>query len=265
MHRWQFSRPSLAKCLSIAVSTATLSAALLFPPVSAVAQAQQEGSSSADYSSLLSTDLEGSASPNPQYGRSQQQQYPYRGYRSHIAIEAGGGAVAPIGNSQRDLTWGWNFTGGVGYKFTPRFALMAEYQFDRNKIPGAVLAAVGEPGGFIHTWSLTMDPVFYYKTGGRVGGYITGGGGFYRKVTSFTEPAEAEGEYCDYFSCYPYYYTTNVVVSHYSSNQGGLNLGTGLTFGGWNSAKFYAEARYTWLDTPTRGTQFIPVTLGIRW
>jgi hypothetical protein len=264
MHFWQFSRLSFAKRMSIAAA-AVVSAAFLAAPHAAIAQDQQQGSSSADYATLLSADLDSSAGPSPQYGQGSQQYPEYHGYRSHIAVEAGAGATAPIGNSQRDLTWGWNFTGGVGYKFAPRFALMAEYSFDRNKIPAAVLEAVGEPGGNVHTWSLTLDPVFYYKTGGRIGGYITGGGGFYRKLTSFTEPVDEEGEYCDYFYCYPYTVVENVVVSHYSSNQGGANLGTGLTFGRWNSGKFYAEARYTWLDTPGRGTQFVPVTFGYRW
>ena len=116
--------------------------------------------------------------------------------------------------------------------------MLAEYEFDRNKIPAAILEQVGTPGGNVHTWSLTLDPEWKYKTGGNWGGYIIGGGGFYRQLTSFTEPVLAQGIYCNFFYCYPIYYTTNAVVSHYSSNQGGLNIGTGLTFGNWNQAKF---------------------------
>jgi hypothetical protein len=86
-----------------------------------------------------------------------------------------------------------------------------------------------------------------------------------RQLTSFTEPVLAQGVYCNFFYCYPIYYTTTAVVSHYSSNQGGLNIGTGLTFGNWNQAKFFAEARYEWLDTPAHSTQIVPVTVGIRW
>ncbi len=104
-----------------------------------------------------------------------------------------------------------------------------------------------------------------YKTGGSWGGYVIGGGGFSRQLTSFTEPALAQGVYCSFFYCYPVYYQTTVVVSHYSSNQGALNLGTGFTFGNWNQAKLFAEARYEWLDTPGRSTQIIPVTFGLRW
>jgi Outer membrane protein beta-barrel domain len=265
--RYHF-RSSVAK-LSAALSVATLSLAVLVLPCSALAQTQQDGSSSADYAALLTPDAGGSASPSaspgPQYGRRSQQQYAYHSYRSRFAAEAGGGFNAPVNDTENAQTWGWNATGGVGYKFAPDLAIMAEYQFIRTGIPDAVLATVGEPGGNVHTWSLTLDPVLTYKNTGSWGGYVTGGGGFYRKLTSFTQPVDAIGQYCDFFTCYPYYYTTNVVVSHYSSNQAGFNIGTGLTFGGWNSGKFYAEARYTWLDTPGRATEMVPVTFGFRW
>ena len=233
----------------------------------AMAQTQSATSSSGDYRTLLDSGVPGgSASPSPQYGGGTQQGYPaYQGRFSHLAVEGGGGFTAPLGNSSNDLTYGWNFRGGLGWNFSPRLAVLGEYEFDRNKIPAHILQQVGEPGGNVHTWSLTLDPVFYYKTSGKWGGYVTGGGGFYRKLTAFTQPVQAIGTYCDYFYCYPYYYTSNVVVSHYSSNQGGLNIGTGLTFGQLSRAKFFAEARYEWLNTPGRSTQIIPVTFGLRW
>ena len=226
------------------------------------------GSSSADYRFLLSGDelgaLELAPATGGQYGP--QPGYPsYQSRWSHLAIEGGGGFTAPLGNTSGDLTYGWNFRGGLGWNFSKKFALLGEYEFDRNKISAAVLQQVDEPGGNVHTWSLTLDPVWNYKTSGSVGGYVTGGGGFYRQLTSFTEPVLATGVYCNYFYCYPIYYTTNVVVSHYSSNQGGLNIGTGLTFGKWDKGKFYAEARYEWLDTPGHNTQIIPVIFGLRW
>ncbi len=69
----------------------------------------------------------------------------------------------------------------------------------------------------------------------------------------------------------------NVVVSHFSSNQGGLNFGLGLshrlggTYGD-GKMKVYAEARYLFLNTPSLGetnglgtTELLPVTIGLRW
>jgi hypothetical protein len=245
---------------------------IVFAVVSLHAQtATRTYSSSADYVSLLDSDELGGLAPAPsaaaQYGGGQYGAAApdYHSRWKRLAVEAGGGFTAPLGNSNRDLTYGWNFRGGLGYNFTKRFTVLGEYEFDRNGIPQAILQEVGTPGGNVHTWSLTLDPQWKYKTGGNWGGYVIGGGGFYRQLTSFTEPVLAQGYYCNYFYCYPYYYETDAVVSHYSSNQGGLNIGTGFTFGNWNQAKFYAEARYEWLNTPGRSTQIIPVTFGVRW
>ena len=254
-----------SRIMVVAVSFATLSVGSLH------AQSQTAtASTSADYWSLLSSDELGGTAPAPtdgQYGGGQYgaNQPTAQSRWKRLAVEGGGGFTAPLGGSSGDLTWGWNFRGGLGWDFTKRFAVLGEYEFDRNKIPAAILEQVGTPGGNVHTWSLTIDPQWKYKTGGSWGGYVTGGGGFYRQLTSFTEPVLAQGVYCDFFYCYPVYYTTNAVVSHYSSNQGGLNIGTGFTFGNWNQAKFFAEARYEWLNTPGHATQLIPVTFGLRW
>src|SRR5450432_2664373 len=259
--------PFPGRCFTVAVIFGSALLLAATPPPAVSQTRLDSSSSSSDYSSLLSADLDPSPGPgpSPQYGPRRHQSYAYRAPFSHFAVEAGGGFTAPAGNTQKDETYGWSVTGGVGYKFARDSALMAEFHFDRNGIPGPILALVGEPGGNVHTWSLTLDPVLHYKTTGSWGGYLTGGGGFYRKITSFTEPVQAYGEYCDYFYCYPYQYTTDVVVSQYSSNQGGVNFGPGFTFGGGNGGKFYAEARYTWIDTPGRGTQMVPVTFGYRW
>ena len=155
-----------------------------------------QSSSSADYRASADPDISAlpaspssnlaeSQSPNsvPNYG------YPEKYGMSHFAAEFGGGWTTPANESQHDLTYGWDVVAGAGYKFNHKFSLLGEYQFNSNKIPGKVLAQVGEPGGDIHIWSLTVDPVWNYKTSGVWGGYVTGGGGFYRKTTSFTEPA----------------------------------------------------------------------------
>ena len=229
-------------------------------------------SSSADYRASVDPDilalptsssssLAESQNPNsvPNYG------YPEKYGFSHFAAEFGGGWTTPANEDQHDLTYGWDVVAGAGYKFNRKFSLLGEYQFNSNKIPGKVLAQVGEPGGDIHIWSLTVAPVWNYKTSGVWGGYLTGGGGYYRKTTSFTEPALITGYYCDYFYCYPYQYVGDVVVAQFSTNQGGLNVGGGFTFGNWSGGKLYAEARYTWIDTPGRSTQIVPVTFGFRW
>jgi hypothetical protein len=243
------------------------------------ARAQSQGySSSSDYKAWMSEDIDGSsagygASAAPQYGQNNGQTS-YESRWSHVAFEAGGGFTAPIGNDHPYVTYGGNFRVGAGWNFTSKFGALIEYEFHSNKIPGATLAAVGAPGGHVHTWGFSVDPIYNYSITSKFGGYVTGGGGFYRKVTIFTSPQPVE--FCDYFYGYCGYGYQNVTIGHFSSNQGGLNIGTGFTwkaFGPDSKAKLYAEARYLWVDSPRArahqqgtGTEgLIPVTFGIRF
>lgn len=138
-------------------------------------------------------------------------------WASHLAFEAGGGANGPAGDSSSSITWGGNFTGGAGYRFSRHLSLLAEYQFIDDKLPGAIISEAGATGGNAHIWSLTLDPVIDLFPAHTNDLYVTGGGGFYRKVTNFTDPEAVE--YCSYFYCEQGY--QNEVVGHFSSNQGG--------------------------------------------
>jgi hypothetical protein len=204
----------------------------------------------------------------------------HRGVFHSLAFEAGGGASGPVGSSSNNITWGGNFTVGGGFHFNNRFSMLAEYQFIDDKLPGNLIAETGANGGDAHIWSLTLDPVIdlFPKSSNSV--YITGGGGFYRKVTNFTDPQEAE--YCDYYYCGVT--TQNAVVGHFSSNQGGWNVGGGFSHrlgGAYNDGtmKLFAEARYLDVLSPasaiapnglgtatvSAGTKLVPITLGLRW
>lgn len=278
------------------IATAAFAIALASLPLTTKAQdeAQHGYSSSSEYKAALhGEDIDGaspaadpapSPSPSPQYGQTRSQYPEYQSRWSNIAFEAGGGFTAPVGNdvsggSQFGLagydTWGYNLTLGAGWNFNKWLGALIEYQFNRNKIPGETLAAVGAPGGNINTWSFTIDPIIYLPpVTSKLGAYVTGGGGFYRKVTNYTSPSEA---------CYfdPFFGlvcgTQNETIYHFSSNQGGLNIGAGLywkAFGPDSRAKLYAEARYVWVDSPAatasqpfaEGSEgLIPVTFGIRF
>jgi hypothetical protein len=193
-------------------------------------------------------------------------------FSNNLALEAGAGFNGPIGNDTPYITWGGNFTFGAGLHLSKAFSVLAEYQFMDNKLPGAFIADVGTQGGNAHIWSLTLDPVVDLLPKKTNSIYVTGGGGFYRKLTSFTDPEE--GVVCTYYCGIV---VENATVYHFSSNQGGANLGLGLShkLGGRYSdgkSRLFAEARYTVLGTPsitsangTGSTALIPVTFGIRW
>jgi hypothetical protein len=282
--------PSRTFLRRFAIAVSAIALASL--PITARAQNDTHGySSSSDYnkSFLNDEDIDGaslaadpnpSPSPKPQYGQTNSRYPTYESRWSKVAFEAGGGFTAPVGNdvsggqgvglSGYD-TWGYNLTLGGGWNFNKWLGVLAEYQFNRNKIPGSTLAVLGAPGGNINTWSLTIDPIIYLPPiTSTMGVYVTGGGGFYRKVTNFTSPACEEG----FFGVF----CQNETIYHLSSNQGGLNIGAGgywKAFGPDSRAKLYAEARYVWVDSPSAaaengylagGTEgLIPVTFGIRF
>lgn len=239
-----------------------------------MAQSQSSDNFASSTQALIADNAE-PASPEPSFAAGAAGQatgsYGYHDHSltSHLTFEGGGGFNAPIGNDSPVITWGGNFTVGGGYRFDKRFSVLAEYQFMDNKLPGRLIADAGAQGGHAHIWSLTLDPVIDLFPSRKNDIYVTGGGGFYRKVTSFTDP-EAVFE-CYYFCGIGY---ENVVVSHFSSNQGGLNFGVGIThkLGSDEHLKAFAEARYVWVNTPGIGspdglgsTELLPVTLGVRW
>jgi hypothetical protein len=191
-------------------------------------------------------------------------------------FEAGAGFNAPQSSS---VTYGGQFQLGAGLNFSKRFAGLIEYQFADDKLPGGLIAETGASGGYAHMWSFTFDPVIDLTPKAVNGIYVTGGGGFYRKVTSFTDPEETE--YCYYFCEVG---TVPTVVGHFSSNQGGFNVGAGFEhrvggqFGDTNT-KLFVEARYLELFTPastsnpnglgttavSADTKVIPVSVGVRF
>lgn len=209
------------------------------------------------------------------YGKDQKQ-----GIFHRLTWEGGVGFNAPISSS---VTYGFNFTIGGGMRFNPHFSTLIEYQFIDDKLPGALIAETnGEAnGGHAHIWSFTLDPVFDVAPKASNDVYVTGGGGFYRKVTSFTFP-EAQ-EFCSYFYCGVGYVPGT--VGHFSSNQGGFNLGGGYEhrFGGMygeSTTALFAEVRYLDVLSPAivgksanglppvtidKDTKLLPITFGVRW
>ena len=140
------------------------------------------------------------------------------------------------------------------------------------------MSANGIPniGGSVHTQSVTAEPVFYYFNSDRhnFAGYLIGGGGYYHKSTNFTAPVEEESLYG--------VYVVNQTFTSYSDNELGFNLGTGVSikpFGSDSRAKLFAEARYTFVNSPresaadlTNGNvlhtgteELIPISVGIRF
>ncbi|HEX3435695.1 MAG TPA: hypothetical protein VHT24_02935 [Pseudacidobacterium sp.] len=285
------SSPSRKLFYGIAIAFSVVALASLTPSVRAQDNTHSSSSSSSsDYSAYLDgEDIDGaslaaapnpSPSPKPQYGQTHSQYPTYQSRWSHIAFVGGGGFTAPVGNTTHGWeTYGYNLKLGAGWNFTKHFGTLLEYNFNRDKIPGSTLTqlaiASGSSvpfGGNVNLWSFTINPIYYLPVTAKAGAYVTGGGGFYRKVTNFTAPVL--GINCYYF-CYEGYFPTT--IAHSSSNQGGLNIGVGFywkAFGEDSNAKLFTEVRYTWVDSPVASNEdpygsgtssLIPVTFGVRF
>ena len=272
-------------CGALALAISTASAQHATEPDSAsststvtYSSSNAENAVTPDFAALASSPAEGSG--GGQYDNRTRGGGGTSGFRDHLAFEVGGGFNAPTADSASDITWGGNVTVGAGYKLNPNVSLMLEYQFIADKVPGRLIDEAGATGGHDHIWSFTLDPIIDLTPKSAIDLYAVGGGGFYRKVTSFTDPQQQQ--FCYYFYCGVA--TQNVVVGHFSSNQGGWSIGGGIAhrFAGWNGdgkMKIFAEARYLDILSPAITTQanglgatsvsadtkIIPVTVGFRW
>jgi hypothetical protein len=201
---------------------------------------------------------------------------------SKIAWEAGAGFAHPAGSTQHYQKTGYNLSFGAGENFNRAFGVLLQYDFAdmgvANYITNALSNTVGTTvTGNTHLWSITLNPIINFSDPhSHFGAYITGGGGFYRKLTTFTEPNSGV--------CYDYYYGYYACaqnLAHWSNNAGGLNGGLGFTYkpSAYSNLKIFSEARYTWVDnqaspnnTSSNGyppanyrTGYFPVTFGVRF
>jgi hypothetical protein len=186
---------------------------------------------------------------------------------SKVAVSLGGGFTQTVGNTGRHLDDGWNVNGGIGFKFHPRVGVMADFGFNNFGINSPTLANLGFPDGTVRVFSATLDPIVHIAPRGPVDVYLVGGGGLYHRTQEFTQPTVVTSVGFDpFFGFYQFAASANQVLSTYSVNKPGVNGGLGVAIGSRWHAKFFAEARYhRILMGNGNHTDFVPVTVGIRW
>jgi hypothetical protein len=185
---------------------------------------------------------------------------------SHLAVNVGAGFTAPVGTTGRNLDYGWNARGGVGYNFNPWFGVLADMGYDSLGITSSVLNRAGFGGGNVNVFSATLDPIVHLNPKGHVDFYVTGGGGLYHRYQNFTQPGIATAGFFDpFFGFYPVAFQTNVIVASYSVNKPGFNIGAGVAIGTKWHGKFFAESRYNRMLIGNYHTDYVPVTFGFRW
>jgi hypothetical protein len=185
---------------------------------------------------------------------------------SHFAFSVGAGFTTPVGNTGRQLDEGWNIGGGFGMNFSPYVGALIDLDYNSFGINSGTLANIGVPGGGLHVFSATLDPIVHLNPKGHVDVYVTGGGGLFHRYQDFTAPSVGVATGFDpFFGFYPVAVPTTLILSSYSVNKPGMDVGAGIAFGSKWHGKFFAEAKYDRIFMGQYHTDYIPVTFGFRW
>src|SRR6202521_5148961 len=78
-----------------------------------------------------------------------------------FSFSIGGGFTQPVGNTGRHLDEGWNIQGGAGYNFNQYVGAMVDGGFNSFGINSTTLNNLSFPGGDLHVFSATLDPIVH--------------------------------------------------------------------------------------------------------
>jgi hypothetical protein len=184
-----------------------------------------------------------------------------------FAFDIGGGFTQTVGNTGRHLDNGWNITAGGGINFSRYVGAMIDVGYNHFGINGATLNNTGFPDGSVRVFSATLDPIVHLTPGHHVDLYLTGGGGLYRSTQEFTQPSATTLLGFDpFFGFYNVTVPTTQILSSYSVNKPGVNVGAGFAVGTKWHGKLFAEARYDRIFMGNdRHADYVPVSFGFRW
>lgn len=76
-----------------------------------------------------------------------------------LIVDFGGGFTQPVGGTGRYLDEGWNIRGGAGMNFSSVVGAMVQLDYDSLGISSGTLSNLGFPGGDVHVFSATLDPI----------------------------------------------------------------------------------------------------------
>jgi hypothetical protein len=185
----------------------------------------------------------------------------------------------PVGSTSKVAGTGWGAVGGVGYNINERNAVIGEFMWNRMYPSGSVLQPLqtaslpsDKLNGNSNLYALTGN--YRYEMRGRMlGTYLIGGGGWYfRKNWLSREITSGTGTVCTPawlwwgFTCTSGTVTADQRLATSTTDAWGVNAGIGMTVRvGEAPYRLYTEARYHYAPTKNLGTQFIAVTVGIRY
>ena len=185
----------------------------------------------------------------------------------------------PVSSTAHVAGVGWGVVGGVGYNLNQRNAVIGEFLWNRMYPSGGVLqqfqtgpSESGSLKGNSNLYALSGN--YRYEMRGRLlGAYLIGGGGWYfRKNWLSRDITAGPGTVCTPawqwwgFTCTSGTVTASQTLATSSTNAWGANAGIGFTVRvGEGPYRLYTETRYYYAPTRNVNTQFIAVSVGIRY
>jgi Outer membrane protein beta-barrel domain len=183
-----------------------------------------------------------------------------------FSFDVGGGFTQTVGNTGRELDNGWNINGGAGFNFNSRLGANVNVGFNDLGITSTTANNLGFPGGDVHIFSATLDPIVHLTPHSRFDVYVTGGGGMFRTTQQFNAPAPgAVTGFNPFFGFFQSQVPTNQVVSSYTVIKPGIDAGAGIAFGTKWHGKIFAEARYNRIFMDYGHYDYVPVSFGFRF
>jgi hypothetical protein len=186
---------------------------------------------------------------------------------SKFTFDAGAGFTASVGTTGANLaTTGWNMEGGAGYKINHNFSLNLDLGYNYLSVNTATLNSIGVPGGYVDIFTSLVNPTYKVGLNRHVNLYLTGGGGLFHQSQNFSAPVfGTTGLTNSFFGFAPVNGVGTQLVSNYSVNKPGYDVGGGVEFTTIWRAKVFMEARYEHMFNTGTHTDIIPVTFGWRW
>ena len=181
-----------------------------------------------------------------------------------VEINIGGGAIFPTGNFGSDFNAGGEFQIGATFWLpgNPHIGIEADYNYARMNGPDKSITVTPTPGGGVASQQLIQSNhqmhAGVFDIVGRSNNhdsmmnfYGLAGVGIYHRIIQLTSPAVGYTTICDpyWLVCYPAAVSVDNILGSRSSNDFGFNFGGGVEFG--HEAKFFVEARYTYVMGPT--------------
>lgn len=187
--------------------------------------------------------------------------------------------TVPLNPTAQLVTVGWGLTGGIGYNFNKRNAIIAEFMWNRTYPGGDSLQPLRT---VLQASNLNAYNDFYVLTGSYrfeqrgqfFGTYLIGGGGLYvryvqlsQSVTVFGAGTPCTSSWLWWgFNCTAGIVTASQTLASRTSSAFGGNAGGGMTFRvGDAPYRIYTEARYHYAPTKNINSQFVTVAVGLRY